>query len=141
MTAWANNYVGIPYAAFGRTRAGADCWGLACVIYAAELSIQLPDYLGYASVDERREIDALIAGAEASPLWAARAGAPQPFDIAVFRNGRFASHLGVVLRPGLMIHMAGEDRAKIEAYSTGRWGTRLLGHFRWVGHLPTGEIA
>lgn len=138
MTSWPNAFVGIPYAALGRARSGADCWGLAAIVYQETLGIKLPDYLGYASVDEHAEIDALIAGAEASPLWQARQGSVRPYDIAVFRRGRLSTHLGIVIQPGLMLHMVDEDRAKIESYQSGRWGNRLVGHFYWVGLAARG---
>lgn len=133
---WANAFVGIPYAPFGRDRLGADCWGLACIVYAEALDITLPDYLGYGGVEEHAEIDALIAGAEGSPLWQPRSGVARAFDIAVFRRGRLSTHLGIVIRPGVMLHMVDEDRAKAETYTTGRWGNRLVGHFHWIGVTP-----
>lgn len=129
---WSDRYIGLPWSDFGRTRAGCDCWGLAVVVYREELGISLPDYLGYGSVDEHREIAALIAGAEASPLWQPVAGTPAPFDVAVFRRGRWDSHLGLIVRPGLMLHMEGEDCAKLADYRSGCWSNRLRGVFRHV---------
>nr|WP_241427669.1 NlpC/P60 family protein [Fertoeibacter niger] len=123
--------------AFGRSRAGCDCWGLACVIHAELTGIRLPDYLGYGSVDEHAEIAALIGGAQASPLWRpVSLDEAQALDVVVFRRGRHATHIGVVIRPGLMIHMADEDCAKLSVYLTGPWKQRLAGHFRWAGVRP-----
>ncbi|MGB0912023.1 MAG: NlpC/P60 family protein [Phaeobacter italicus] len=127
---WSNSYVGIPQQDLGRSRAGADCWGLACIIYQEELGITLPEYLGYSSPDERGECAALIAGATSSPLWLPVDGPALAFDIAVFRQGRFSSHVGIVIRHGLMIHVSGADQAKVEGYTTGKWNHRLDGHFR-----------
>lgn len=139
---WSNRYVGIPYDEFGRSASGCDCWGLVVAIYAEELGITLPDYLGYGSVEEHHEIAALISDAEASPTWTPAEGAARPFDVAVFRRGELASHLGVVIAPGLMIHMVGEDCAKLERYDTGRWGHRLKGLFRHVQcHVKPGTPA
>lgn len=130
---WSNRYIGIPYCEFGRTRAGADCWGLTCIIYREELGVTLPDYLGtYSSADEHAEISALIAGEEASPLWIPVSGEAIAFDVAVFRRGRLSSHVGIVVRHGLMIHMQDEDCAKLADYRTGAWGNRLQGHYRHV---------
>ncbi|WP_121064744.1 NlpC/P60 family protein [Chachezhania antarctica] len=129
---WSNAYVGLPWADLGRGRDGADCWGLACIIYQEELGIGLPDYLGYSSAEERGEIAALIAGAETSPLWLPVDGPAIAFDIAVFRRGRFASHVGIVVRHGLMIHMEGDDCAKLADYSSGSWKPRFKGHYRHV---------
>lgn len=130
---WSNRYIGIPWQEFGRSREGADCWGLACIIYREELGVSLPDYLGsYSSADEHAEIAALIAGEEASPLWVPVSGTALAFDIAVFRRGRLSSHVGIVIRHGLMIHMQDEDCAKLADYRTGAWGNRLHGNYRHV---------
>lgn len=130
MSAWSDKYIGIPYSAFGRKRDGADCWGLACIIYREELGISLPDYLGYTSIEEHRELAAVIAGATVSPLWVPVQDKPLPFDITVFRRGRLDTHVGIVVHPGLMIHVAGEDCAKIENYRKGAWANRFSGAYR-----------
>lgn len=127
---WSNRFVGIPWREFGRDRDGTDCWGLACVIYQEELGISLPDYLGYGSAEELGEISALVEGACNSPLWLPIEGPAIAFDIAVFRRGRLSSHVGVVVRHGLMIHMEGEDSAKLADYTSGAWRHRLTGHYR-----------
>lgn len=128
---WSNRFIGIPFEEFGRTREGADCWGLACIIYREELGISLPEYLGdYASVEEHGEIAALIDDGAASPLWVPVEGPAIAFDIAVFRRGRLSTHIGVVIRHGVMIHMQGEDCAKLSNYRSGAWGNRLMGHWR-----------
>lgn len=128
---WCNKYIGTPWREFGRAADGCDCWGLACLVYRNELGIELPSYAGaYTSAEERREIAALIGGATRSPLWHAAPGRPEEFDVAVFRRGQFASHVGIVVRPGLMLHMSGEDCAKIEDYRQPLWRTRLTGIWR-----------
>lgn len=125
---WSDRYIGLPFADLGRSRAGADCYGLACIIYAAELDIALPDYAGaYASASEHAEIAALIDGAQGS--WVAMPNAA-PFDLALFRRGRWTTHIGIVIRPGVMIHMDRDDCAKVADYRAGLWGGRFVGHFR-----------
>lgn len=127
---WSDRYIGIPYADLGRSLHGCDCWGLACIVYRYELGIILPDYLGtYGSAEEHAEIDALIAGEETSPLWRSVAR-PEPFDIAVFRRGRLATHVGIIVQPGLMLHMHDDDCAKLADYRGGAWGNRLKGIYR-----------
>ncbi|WP_440411161.1 NlpC/P60 family protein [Neorhizobium petrolearium] len=130
---WTDNYIGLPYTEFGRTREnGCDCWGLAKVIYQEELGISLPDYLGYSSIEELAELAAVIAGAVISPLWVPVTGKAVAFDIAVFRRGRLDTHVGIVVRPGLMIHIARDDCAKIERYHVGAWSHRFTGAYRHV---------
>lgn len=129
---WVNRFIGIPFREFGRDRAGCDCWGLACIVYREELGIWLPDYLGYGSVEEHAEIAALVAGAAASPLWqpVPRPSLPEAFDIAVFRRGRLSTHVGLVIRPGILLHVEGEDCAKVARYDRGPMALRLAGHYR-----------
>lgn len=137
---WSNAYVGTPYLEFGRSAEGCDCWGLVHLVYARELGISLPDYLGYGSAEEHAEINALISRAETEPVWSNISATPRAFDIAVFRRGRLASHVGIVVRPGLMLHMVGEDCAKHEAFETGRWGNRLKGVYRHVDAPVEGGV-
>lgn len=132
---WSNRFIGIPYEDFGRSRQGCDCWGLACIIYREELGISLPDYLSsYASTDEHREISALVDRARASPLWMPVSGPALAFDLALFRRGRWSSHIGIVIRHGLMIHMVGEDQAKLQSYTDGTYKHRFDGHYRHVSN-------
>lgn len=132
MSHWTERFVGIPFADLGRDRSGCDCYGLVRLVYREELGISLPDYLGYASAEEHGEIAALIDGASRLPMWVPVEGTPVAFDIAVFRRGRLQTHVGLIVRRGLMIHMAGEDCAKIEGCEAGVWGRRLSGIWRHV---------
>ena len=88
MTAWSNKWVGTPHEELGRTPDGADCWGLACIVYREELNITLPQYLGYTSVEEHAEISDLIGAGKASSVWVPNEGTALAFDMAVFRRGR-----------------------------------------------------
>ncbi len=128
---WSNRYVGIPSVDHGRSAKGADCWGLAHVIYREEIGITLPEYLGYGSVEEHGEIAALIDGAQSSPLWIPVTGDALAFDIAVFRRGRLSSHVGIVIQHGLMIHI-GQTHAVLADYRRGPWAHRFTGHWRHV---------
>lgn len=129
---WSNRFIGLPWADFGRSREGCDCYGLVHVVYREELGISLPEYLGYGSPDEAGEIAALIDGASRSPLWLPRQGPALAFDVAVFRRGGLASHVGLVVRHGLMLHMVDGQAAAIEDYRDSRWASRLTGHWRHV---------
>jgi len=129
MTHWSARYLGIPYRPLGRDADGADCWGLLRLVHAAELGIELPAHDGsYASDHDAAGIAALIEGA---PDWAdwREVEAPEPFDAALFRRGPHRSHVGIVVRPGMMLHMA-ETGARIEDYRLPRWSGRLTGSYR-----------
>lgn len=133
---WSNAYIGIPWQEFGRTRQGCDCWGLACVVYRDALGIELPSYQGaYTSAGEQREIAGLIEAAAVTPTWLrVTPQTARPFDLAVFRRGHLRSHIGIVVSPGLMLHLAREDSASIARFDRGQWHTRLSGIWRHKAH-------
>lgn len=137
MTAhWSTPYVGLPWAPVGRDRSGVDCWGLIRLIYAEQLHILLPSYLGaYSSEYERAELASHIDGVTQSGIWTEIGRADVlPFDVLVFRRGRLDTHVGLVVERGLMLHVAERDQAKIETFAQGRWQHRLSGVYR---HLET----
>lgn len=127
---WANAYVGVPYADQGRDLAGCDCWGLARLVYGAELQIALPSYVGdYTGSEESAEIASLIGAQTTDDVWTP-ADPIAPFDLILFRHGRFDSHVGIALGPRAMLHMAGEDQAKVGVLTDARWARRIVGAFR-----------
>lgn len=129
---WSNTYVGIPQADMGRSELGCDCWGLARLVYLRELGIELPSYLGSnVSPDEHGEVAALIDQAENSGPWRP-VGDARPFDLLLFRRGRFRSHIGLHVTGRLMLHMDGSDQARIDDYSRGRWAARFCGAYRHI---------
>lgn len=126
---WTASLLGLPYADLGRTIAGVDCWGLVVLDYAVNLGIALPSYVGdYHDLAEREEVAAVIHGGKAMLLPVL--DAPRPHDIAVFRRGRLEAHVGVVVEPGLMLHVDESAPSRIEAYTGPRWGSRLTGIYR-----------
>ena len=127
---WSNAYVGIPYADLGRSVYGCDCWGLARLVYGAELGIALPDYTdGYASAEEQADVASLIGQETSTSIWS-RAEEHAAFDLLLFRHGRHESHVGIYIEPGVMLHMATDDQSKHERFEKGRWKARLVGGFR-----------
>ena len=130
MKHWSTDFIGLPYVEFGRDRGGVDCWGLAKLVYAEILGIELPSYIErYTSPEERRELDALIHSVADGETWVNTAHAAT-FDIAVFRRGHMEAHVGVVVSPGLMLHTSAGDHSRLEHYSSGRWAHRLTGIYR-----------
>lgn len=130
---WSAGFVGLPYADCGRTRAGADCWGLYWLVQKEAFGRDVPTYAGaYACSDERAEIHAVIGEAMAHTLWE-RTFAPEDGDAVVFSLGRFDAHVGVFAGPGRMLHMAGSGGALIEDFTRPKWASRLIGFWRWRG--------
>ena len=126
---WANDYVGIPYQNRGRTREGADCWGLACLVYAAELGMILPALSNrYANAADASEVGALAM--DQAPLWE-EVRDVRPLDLVLLRIGAHACHVGIVVEPGLMLHLLRGCNAVIERYDGPLWERRVVGVFRW----------
>ena len=130
---WTNAYVGLPWADLGRDRAGCDCYGLARLIYADQLGIALPSYTGaYPCAGEQAEVAALIGRVSEADPWRPVVDVLAPFDLLVFRRGRLASHLGIALGDGRMLHMDGEAQARVAPLDDPRWRMRFTGGFRHV---------
>lgn len=130
---WTNPYVGIPQRDHGRDRNGVDCYGLPWMIYREVAGIDLPSYVGdYASTDEQAEIAGLLADARDTGPWLrVEAGQPvQPLDIALYREGRYDSHIAVIVTADLMLHVASSGNSRIERMDGPRFADRLSGIFR-----------
>ncbi|ADZ70129.1 C40 family peptidase [Polymorphum gilvum] len=124
---WSTDFVGLDYLDLGRTAKGVDCWGLVRLALAAH-GIEVPSYAGaYGSTAERAEIAALIDGAK--PDWH-RVASARELDVVTFRRGRLESHCGLVVRPGLMLHVSEGKASCIESYLDDHWTRRLTGFWR-----------
>ena len=51
------------------------------------------------------------------------------FDLAVFRRAKLSTHLGIVIRHGLMIHV-GQTHAMLKDYRRSLLAHRFTGHWR-----------
>ena len=128
---WSNAYVGLPFRDKGRSDAGLDCWGLVRLVYARELGIALPSYAEtYVSVEERREIAAVIDQEQTPAIWRPVTWPGAAFDVLLFTVGDYPSHVGLVVTAGLMLHVARPDHAKLARFDTPPWAGRLAGVFR-----------
>lgn len=127
-----NDYIRIPFKEHGRTRDGADCWGLACIIYAEQLGIELPALTGYEHTKDKARISTIIKSESIS--WDfIKPGDEKPFDIAVFKMLGQPMHVGVVVKPGLMIHCERGSGVYITYYyKENQWDRRLEGFFRYA---------
>lgn len=129
---WASPYVGLPQRDHGRDRLGIDCWGLFRLIYLEQLGLELPSYSGlYLDAAEHAEVARIVNAEEAKGLWYP-VGHIEPFDLLLFRMGRYRSHIGCALDGRRMLHVQGQDGSKIERFREGRWQHRFTGAFRHV---------
>jgi probable lipoprotein NlpC len=132
-THWSAKYIGLPYHDLGRDMNGCDCWGLVRIAYNLELGIELPAFDGYGSSDDVAAVNGVLAEQLVSDLCLpVIKGQEREFDVVVFRRGRLDSHVGIVVSPGQMLHIAEKDQARIEGYSEGYWAARLTGIVRHI---------
>lgn len=129
---WTNDYIRIPFQEHGRTRDGADCWGLACIIYAEKLGVTLPALTGYEDTKDKDSISEIIKS-EANYWDFIKVGEEKPYDIAVFKMLGEPMHVAIVVEPGLMIHCErGSGVYLTHYYQSRQWDKRLEGFFRYA---------
>ncbi len=129
MVDW-EKYEKIPFAEKGRSLDGVDCWGLLQIIYREELGIELPSYLEcYNETSERQKLSELVEE-QATNYWR-DVDDPKEFDVIIMKIHGFESHLGLVVRKGVMIHCEEGVGVSIVRYDGMRWKQRVR---RFVRH-------
>lgn len=124
---WWNDYIGIPYQERGRDRAGADCWGLARMVYKDQFSKDLPIFDGY--VDSRDTlVDELIA--QHREGWIAT-DQPSAGDLILFRIAGRVSHVGIFIGDEKFLHAREGHSACVERLNSGAWKHRVVGFYRY----------
>lgn len=124
--AWTAQYLTIPFLEKGRTRAGVDCYGLVRLIYAEQRHIALPSYSeGYETVQDKREILALLAGAVATVWKEIPVTEAREYDSLIFRVLGQPTHFGVALDPPWFLHAIKDCSAKSGKVCLDRWDSLL----------------
>lgn len=126
-----NPYIGMPFEPKGRDRGGADCWGLVWLI-CADHGIGIPSYADlYDAPLDRRQIAALVA--LECEGWQQVFDTPRPLDVITLRVMGQPWHVGVVVRPVVMLHILESIEACLERYDGMVWRDRVEGFFRYAG--------
>lgn len=134
---WVGAYVGLPYQAQGRTRAGSDCYGLMRLVLADIYGITIPAYDSGYDLDKGRagwpEVsEAITVGlTEWTPVERAdvRIG-----DGVVFRIAGRPLHIGLIVGTGPLRFLHQEEKldSVIEPVDSVVWQRRLSGFYRWT---------
>jgi cell wall-associated NlpC family hydrolase len=130
---WAAQYVGIPYVPGGRSRAGADCWGLYSLVMAEQFGLVLPPYEG-PNWGSKASARAVAAAAEAYARQFERVEASEARlgDAILMRTFGLPVHLGMVVTPGLMLHAEEYQDSVIARYTSFQWASRIVSFHRWT---------
>lgn len=128
---WYNNYIRIPFLDKGRTEKGADCWGLARIIYKNRLNIELPSFLAYENTRDSNSINNLYRNHYKN--WeSVEKGNEKEYDIIVFRMMGVPCHIGIVIGDGYMIHCLEGSGTIISNYKKDQqWFRKIEGIYRW----------
>jgi hypothetical protein len=125
---WTNKYVGIDFVDKGRDLSGADCWGLGKLILEKEKNLIVPSYLDYIDTEDIKNINQLIS--QHSVVDWIKVEEEKEFDFVLMRMRGFPAHVGVVVKPGLMIHTEKGLNACLEDYKCSKWSRRIIGFYR-----------
>ncbi|MDD2663954.1 MAG: hypothetical protein PHD19_09355 [Dechloromonas sp.] len=88
-----DDWLRVPYVAYGRTMAGADCWGLVRIVRHALRGEWLPEFGAVAPDDKAK-----MTGAAGQVVAAGFAeSAPSPGAIAAVWRGPLCLHVGIVI--------------------------------------------
>lgn len=126
---WWNPYIRVPFKDRGRSMLGADCWGLACLVYQNELGIILPDYLDCYEHTEQKFLLTKLIKAEREAKWI-NPETPKPFDIAIVKYAGLPFHVGIVTKRGRMIHCAKDVGTSHPSYLAMDWKNKVIGFAR-----------
>ncbi len=104
---WESSYTDLPFQDGGRDFTGVDCWGLVRLIYAKELSIELPSYAEISAkslIAVAREIGKGKDGLEWQEI---EREAIKPFDVAVMTlyGSTRVGHVGVITSNRKVMHV------------------------------------
>lgn len=130
---WVGSYVGIPYVPGGRTRDGADCWGLYSLVMAEQFGMGLPPYEGpnWGSTASARAV-AAAAKEYASQFQQIPMGEERLGDAILLRTYGLPVHLGMVVGQSLMLHAEEYHNSVIARYNSPQWASRIVSFHRWT---------
>lgn len=132
MPSWVAEYVGIPFATYGRDRSGIDCWGLFALVWKEKLGRELPPYDGAHFHEDCvvRDIgrDALAYAGLFQPI---EAGNERLGDGILIRVRGFPLHLAMVVAPGWMLHVEMHTDSCLSRYRDFAWERRISGFYRY----------
>lgn len=118
----------VPFVIGGRDWSGWDCWGLIFVAFRDVFARPIASYGSeYDAHLNYGEIAELIAREKSE--WN-KVSDPATGDVGLYRVGRYASHVGLVVPGGRVLHCEGGAGTISEPLDGLIWGGRNVGYFR-----------
>ena len=142
LPAWAREYIGIPFLDKGRTREGCDCWGLNRLIWSEQFSVRVPSFLdAYEEAHDGVTVaKAIVEYGLKDPIWHRVTAGQESLGDGVHMVGfckidghweKAEMHVGIVLVPGVLIHIEHGIDASLMNYREKLAGAnRVLGFYR-----------
>lgn len=129
---WWNKYANKKFEIKGRGPDTFDCWGLLQWIYAHDdpRGIILPGYEEFYEDTNDRDTLSQVIFEQRRERWR-EVTDPQQFDAILLRMRGVPMHVGVVTKPGHMIHCAYGVGTTHERFNSMRWRDKVLGFFRY----------
>ena len=127
-------YIGIPFLDTGRTKEGADCWGLIKLIYKETIDVDIPEY--YISCDDVTCI-AETVDRDLKTKWERQVN-PEPLDVVTFKGlvegmPFLITHVGIYIGDNKLIHAVRDNTSAAVRTDRGFWAGRIEGFYRWKG--------
>jgi cell wall-associated NlpC family hydrolase len=133
IAAWAKEYVGIPFASNGRTKEGADCYGLVRLVRNGQFGGDMPLLSGdYKDADNFAETERVMR--EQQPLLAGQSvEAPEIGDVCVLKFRGMPVHAGIYAGGGYALHTLKHTGSILQRVSDPQFSTRLEGWYHVNG--------
>ena len=129
---WVARYIGIPFRDRGLARDGADCWGLARIVYLERFGIALPA-MSYRSLRDRDAIAAELEVFRSGQIFVqVDRHQLELGDLAEFKVGELF-HCGVMVSRERMLHAVRDSESCHESIDVPLWAPRLRGFWRYTG--------
>tara|TARA_B100001939_G_scaffold340129_1_gene347774 strand:- start:4679 stop:5110 length:432 start_codon:yes stop_codon:yes gene_type:complete len=115
------DYLGVPFLPHGRSRSGADCWGLVYILYQEVYSIGIRSYAG--------EVGDIHCPLQSGPVfdrhrrggaWV-RTARPVRGDLILWRAGKIPFHVAIFLSEKEMLHTIRGAEVQVMDYPSAAW--------------------
>ena len=121
-------YIGIPFINGGRSKTGADCWGLVRLILKEQFKIDLPLLPDYKDALDKKEIGDVIEYNK--PIISNKQlEVPVEGCIVLMGDVHWASHVGLYIGDKTILHTTKQTGAVLEKINSPRLKNRIKGYY------------